>query len=166
MHCESLVAAARATQTVVANLALRPVPADTCATIITAVVSHIADVIDGCIPPVVERAHLIKYLVLAIVVAFHANIEVLREQFLTAIAVHVALGDFSAAAFAAHIAMAPRVNLGAFRCLLGVGSEGDGYLPLFVAISLHFLSLLTGPLVPVDNEGKGGQKSTQYLQRR
>ena len=156
MHCESLVTAARATQTVVTNLALGPILAHTCAAIVTPIKGHIADVIDGCIPLVVEWAHLIKELMLAIVVTFHADIKVLREQFLAAVAVHVALGDFGAAAFAAHIAMAPRINLGALRCLLSVGARRNGYLPLFVAFRLHLFGLFVGGLVPIDNVGQGG----------
>ena len=79
MHCESLVAAARATQTVVANLALGPVLTHAGATIITPIIGHIADVVDGCIPLIIERAHRIKNLMLAIVVTCHAYIEVFGE---------------------------------------------------------------------------------------
>ena len=155
MHCESLVAAARATQTVVANLALGPVLTHAGATIITPIIGHVPDVVDGCVPLIVERAHRIKYLMLAIAVATHANVEVFGEQLLTAIAVHVALRNFGAAAFAAHIAMAPRVNLGALRRLLSVGSDSNGYLPLFVTFRLHFFGLLMGSLVPIDNVRQG-----------
>lgn len=103
-------------------------------------------------PPVVDRIHLVEALILARAVTVYADIKILREQLLATIAVHVALGYLGAAAFATHVAMAPRVDAaGLVQGLPCIRPRCDGYLPLLIAVRLHLLGVLVGLFVTIDN---------------
>ena len=148
MHREAFMATARASQAVCADFAFGAVLARTAA---FTVVFHVANMIYRRMPPVVDRIHLVEALILARAVTVYADIEVLREQLLATIAVHVALGYLGAAAFATHVAMAPRVDAGLVRGLPCIRPRGDGHLPLLIAVRLHLLGVLVGLLVTIDN---------------
>ena len=118
MHRETFVTPAGAAQTVSAHLAFGTVLART-GTARIAIECHVTNVIYRRMPPVIDRIHLVEALMPAHAVTIYANIEILREQLLATIAMHVALGYLRSTAFASnschHGSKGRRVSKEVFR---------------------------------------------------